>query len=76
MINQSALYPIGHKFTRQPNKKNKNPQIEEIVDIYTTTNNKGEIVKIVYVTAVEFMGHKICDSDVQHATIVRGSIVV
>ena len=48
-------FAIGTKFhTMQKNKK-----VAEVVDILTTTNAAGEVVKITYVGAHEFMGQKI-----------------
>jgi len=61
-------FKIGLTFKRQ-NKKH--PREETIIDIWTTTNSKGEVVQIRYVTEHEFLGQKVKDRDVVETTIVR-----
>ena len=60
-------FKIGTKFKR--NHKN---YVETVIDILTTTNHIGEVVKIVYVSEHDFIGQKIKDYEVPQATIARG----
>jgi hypothetical protein len=60
-------YAIGTKFIRNARA----PREQTVVDIHTTTNSKGEVVKFRYVTEHLFMGRTIIDSDVVETTITR-----
>lgn len=64
-----TIYPIGLEFRMKRGKQS--PRECEIVDVHTTTNSAGEIVKIRYVAAYEFMGQVILDKDVCAVTIAR-----
>jgi len=66
-----AQFKIGTKFIKQGRKHAK---IETVVDILKTYNSKGELVKIRYVAAHEFMGQTVTDSDVLDITIARGLV--
>ena len=61
-------FEIGLQFVRYSRK---NKAIETIVDILTTTNSKGEVVKIRYITAHDFLGQSVLDIDVNDTTIAR-----
>lgn len=63
---------IGTKFYRYGRKVKK---IEEVIDIHTTINTNGEIVKVRYVTEHEVLGQKVVDYDVLIVTIQRSEIV-
>ena len=65
---RNAQFEIGMKFSRKVGKRT---QEETIVDIYTTTNGKGEVVRICYACAHEYMGQMVVDHDVCQATIAR-----
>lgn len=65
-----ARFAIGTKF--RPVRKHAYDC--EVVDILTTTNSKGEVVKIRYVATHQFCGQTITDSDVCHSTIARGLV--
>lgn len=43
---------VGTKFKT----RGKHPRVCTVVDIYTTTNLKGEVVQVEYVAVHEFMG--------------------
>lgn len=49
------LPTIGTQFV--PNRKTK--RVHTVIDIYTVTNSKGEVVRHEVVTEHEFMGQKI-----------------
>ena len=64
----NQVIEIGTKFIR---KGYKHPKEEEVIDIHTTRNAIGEIVKVRYVCAHEFMGQQVIDYDVPKTTILR-----
>ena len=47
---------IGYKFIRYGKKNN---PVETVVDIYTTTNSKGKVVQVRYVTEQDYAGQKV-----------------
>jgi hypothetical protein len=63
---------IGTKFYRHYWKHKK---LEEVIDIHITTNTKGEVVKVRYVTEYEMLGQKVRDYDVIPTTILRSKII-
>ena len=50
----------------------KNGGLCTVVDILTTTNSKGDVVRIRYAATHEFMGQTLTDYDVPEVTIARG----
>lgn len=64
-------FSIGTKFIRYSRAEK---QVETIVDIYTTHNNAGEVVKVRYVATHEFMGQEVADYDIPEATIARSEV--
>lgn len=62
-----ARFAIGTKY--RPVRKHSYDCI--VIDILTTTNSKGEVVKIRYVAEHEFCGQTVVDSDVCDSTIAR-----
>jgi hypothetical protein len=60
-------FKIGRTFIT--GKKNK--QTNTIVDIFTTTNSDGKVVRIRYVTEHTFMGQVVRESDVLDITIAK-----
>ncbi len=69
---RSSKFPIGTKFIRYSRAEE---QVETIVDIYTTRNNAGDVVKVRYVATHEFLGQEVADYDIPEATIARSEIV-
>jgi hypothetical protein len=63
----NTVIEIGTKFT--PIRKHAKEQT--VIDIHTTYNSKGEIVKVRYVCTHEFMGQVVTDYDVVKTTILR-----
>lgn len=61
-------YPIGTTCM----SAGKHPRWCRVVDIWTTTNSAGEVVKVRYVAEHEFCGNTVRDVDVPHTTIARG----
>jgi hypothetical protein len=62
-------FKIGTKF--KPVGK-KYQSVHTVVDIHTTRNFKGEIVKVRYVAEYEFCGQIVTDRDIVATTIARG----
>lgn len=58
-------FPIGTKYTDRKGREC------VIVDIYTTTNHAGQVVKVRYVAAHKLMGQSVLDHDVCETTIRR-----
>jgi hypothetical protein len=67
-MNTTARYAIGTQYTT----RRKFPRKCTVVDIHTTINHAGNIVKVRYVATHEFMGQTITDSDVIETTITMG----
>ena len=63
------MIPIGTTFIRRGNKRK---DVETVVDVYTTTNTKGDVVKTTYVASHVFMGQTIINHDTAATTIMRG----
>ena len=64
-------HAIGTKFIRNMSKRK---DIETVVDILTTTNLSGDVVKIRYICSHDFLGQQVLDYDVNAVTIARGLI--
>jgi hypothetical protein len=58
-------YKVGQVF------KDRKGRVNRVVDIWTTRNIAGEIVKIRYVCEHEFCGQTVTDRDVTATTISR-----
>lgn len=54
--------------------RHKHPRFCTVVDRYTTTNEKGEVVKRCYVCTHEVMGQVVTDYDVPDTTIAMGIV--
>lgn len=63
-------FKIGQKYTTRGKRKD----ICTVIDILTTTNSAGEVLKIRYVATHNFMGQVVTDSDVCDATIAMGAL--
>lgn len=63
-------YPIGTKFMT----RGKAPRESEVIDIHTTYNHKGELVKTRYVTKHLFMGQIVISHDIPETSIKMGLI--
>lgn len=64
-------YPIGTQFTTG----GKAPKLCTVIDVLTTTNLAGDVVKVRYVAVHTFLGQLITDHDVCAVTIARGLVV-
>jgi len=64
-------YPIGTQFIKQGRKHAK---VETVVDMLTTKNLAGEVVKVRYVSEHDLMGQPVKDYDVCAVTIARGLV--
>lgn len=67
----NVRFKVGDQFIRQGRKRK---DVETIIDILTTRNTSGEVVKIRYVATHEFLGQTVTDHDVCDTTIARGKI--
>jgi hypothetical protein len=63
-------FAVGTKF----NTRHKPSKLCTVIDIHTTRNLAGEVVKIRYVATHELMGQTITDSDVVETTIAMGLV--
>ena len=52
----------------------KHPQLCTVVDVHTTCNQKGEIVKVRYVSEHVFLNQKVIDKDVNKTTILMNEV--
>lgn len=50
----------------------KSPRLCTVIDLMTTTNHKGDVVKAFYISSHEFMGQTIINHDVNDTNIARG----
>lgn len=62
-------YTIGQQYLFL---QSKHPNLCTITEILTTTNSKGEVVKIRYTATHEFAGQVVTDHDVNEVTIAMG----
>ena len=54
--------------------RGKHPQLCTVVDVHTTCNQKGEIVKVRYVSEHVFLNQKVIDKDVVKTTILMNEV--
>jgi len=54
--------------------RGKHPQLCTVVDVHTTFNQKGEIVKVRYVSEHVFLNQKVIDKDVVKTTILMNEV--
>lgn len=62
-------FKIGQKYIPVGDK---NKAIHTVVDIHTTMNSAGEVVRLRYVSTHEFCGQMVTDYDVSDTRIARG----
>lgn len=65
-------FEIGTRFIRYNGTRK---DVETIVDILTTRNHVGGIVKVRYVAVHEFLNNEVIDSEIPEATIARSEIL-
>jgi len=66
----SPKFAIGQQFMT----RGRHPRLCTVVDILQTYNAAGELVKIRYLAAHEFLGKTVTDHDVCETTIAMGAI--
>lgn len=71
MDNRKPKYQIGTQFLKRWGKGRNDFWLETVIDILTTYNAAGDLVKISYLTEHELMGQTIKD-EVCETTICRG----
>lgn len=54
--------------------RGKHPKLCTVVDVHTTCNQKGEIVKVRYVSEHVFLNQKVIDKDVVKTTILMNEV--
>ena len=59
---------IGTEFLTRGN----HPRKCKVIDIHTTTNSAGQVVKVTYVAEHEFLNQTLVEYDIPEATIIRG----
>ena len=64
-----ARFPIGHTYT----SAGKAPRQCVVADIHRTYNNAGELIRLRYVAAHDFMGQTVLRYDVTDTEIAKGS---
>lgn len=62
-----ATYPIGTTYTNQKG------QICTVADVWTTTDSRGDVVSISYVTVHSFCGQLVSEIRVMPITIAKGN---
>lgn len=67
-IRTTHRFPIGTQYFAM----NKRRDLCTVVDQLTTTNSKGEVVALRYITSHIFCGQAVVDIDVVDTTIARG----
>lgn len=65
------LYPIGTQFKT----RHKNPRLCTVIDIHTTYDSNGVVVKTRYVSSHDCLGQQVVDYDVVQTTIDMGKII-
>lgn len=58
---KTPRFPVGLSFDKKRFPKAKEVTNYTIVDIYTTCNSAGEVMRIEYVVVYEFLGSKLSD---------------
>ncbi len=79
MKTQDKRIKIGTRFVKggarnELRSKGEPRRVRTVVDIYSTYNHAGELVRITYVSEHDFLKQKIKVEDVPAATIIRGLI--
>lgn len=69
-MKREPIYPIGTVYKT----RHKHPHTCTVIDVHTTYNLAGEVVKLRYVSTHEFIGQTVIDRDVVEATIAMGLI--
>jgi len=59
---------------KQYKTRGKHPKLCTVVDVHTTRNQKGEIVKVRYVSEHVFLNQKVIDKDVVKTTILMNEV--
>lgn len=67
---KTPRWPIGTTFTPRGGKTLRE---YTVTDVWTTTNAKGEVVRLRYVATHKFLGQTVEDCDVCDTTIARGN---
>jgi len=62
-------FPIGTRYWSRGQHK----RLCTVVDVHSTYNRLGQLVKLRYVSQHEFLGQIVTDEDVVEVTIARGS---
>ena len=65
-------FPIGTQF----HTSGKHPRLCTIVDVLKTYNSNGDLVRLRYVAAHDFMGQSIQDRDIVDTTIAKGLVTL
>ena len=72
VVMKTQRFPVGTTFT----PRGKHATLCTVTDYHTTTNLRGEVVRVRYVAEHAFLGQQVRDADVAETTIARGSPVL
>lgn len=71
MEERKPQYEIGFQFI---GKRDKHKRVQTIIDIHTTRDINGDLVKIVYVTEHDFSGQMVRNYEVLESEITLSSM--
>ena len=78
MINDKARFPIGLVFEKKRFPKAKELESYQIINIYTTRNEAGNVVKIEYLVSHNFCDQRVtelmCDTTIARALDACGKL--
>ena len=65
---------MSDQIGKQYKTRGKHPRLCTVIDVHTTCNQKGEIVKVRYVSEHVFLNQKVIDKDVVKTTILMNEV--
>jgi|TARA_R110000868_G_scaffold36922_2_gene130586 hypothetical protein len=65
---------MSNQIGKQYKTRGKHPRLCTVIDVHTTYNQAGDIVKIRHVSEHDFLGQKVIDRDVSITTILMNEV--
>ena len=65
---------MSNQIGKQYKTRGKHPRLCTVIDVHTTYNQAGDIVKIRHVSEHDFLWQKVIDSDVAITTILMNEV--
>jgi len=65
---------MSDQIGKQYKTRGKHPRLCTVIDVHTTYNQAGDIVRIRHVSEHDFLGQKVIDSDVAITTILMNEV--